>query len=362
MGTEVMQVRDISSQLLEQVKTAADTSNALRIRGGGSKDFYGREPQGEILELGAHRGIVNYEPTELVVTARTGTPLSEIEKTLAEHNQMLAFEPPHFGEQATVGGTIACNLSGPRRAYAGAARDSLLGTKLLNGRGEILSFGGEVMKNVAGYDVSRLMAGAMGTLGVLLEVSLKVLPRPEQELTLVQEVLSPSLALDELHAWARMPVPISASCYHGKQLFIRLCGTPSAVKVASDNIGGEPYTSGSADTLWQDLKNHRHGFFESDLPLWRLSVASDASPIKLDGQWLYEWGGAQRWLLSDAPAETVREAALAAGGHATLYRHGSNRDEVFQPLGKGLMQIHRRLKQAFDPKGIFNPGRMYRDL
>lgn len=362
MSSEGMQDRDISTELKEQVNTVADAGAALCIRGGGSKDFYGREPRGEPLDLSPHRGIVNFEPTELVVTARAGTPLSEIEKALTEQNQMLAFEPPYFGEQATIGGTIACNLSGPRRAYAGAARDSLLGTKLLNGRGEILSFGGEVMKNVAGYDVSRLMAGAMGTLGVLLEVSLKVLPRPEQELTLVQEVLSPSLALDELHAWARLPVPISATCYHDKRLFIRLCGTPSAVKVASDNIGGEPFTGETSDILWQDIKNHRHTFFESELPLWRLSVASDAPPIKLEGQWLYEWGGAQRWLLSEAPADTIREATRSAGGHATLFRHGHSRDEVFQPLSPGLMQIHRRLKQAFDPNGIFNPGRMYREL
>jgi glycolate oxidase FAD binding subunit len=361
MGSAVMQDQDICAELQEQVRAAADSGTALCIRGGGSKDFYGREPQGEKLELGAHRGIVNYEPTELVVTARSGTPLKEIEQTLAEHKQMLAFEPPYFGEQATIGGTVACNLSGPRRAYAGAARDSLLGTKLLNGRGEVLSFGGEVMKNVAGYDVSRLMAGAMGTLGVLLEVSLKVLPRPEQELTLVQEVLSPSLALDEFIAWARLPVPISATCYHDGQLFIRLCGTPSAIKVASDNIGGEAFTGETSDTLWQDLKNHQHAFFESERLLWRLSVASDAPPIRLDGDWLYEWGGAQRWLLSEVPMEDIREAARAAGGHATLYRRGP-RDEVFQPLSPGMMQIHRRLKQAFDPNGIVNPGRMYREL
>jgi glycolate oxidase FAD binding subunit len=362
MGSEVMQDRDIGTELQERVLKATDAGTALCIRGGGSKDFYGREPRGEVLDINAHRGIVNYEPTELVVTARSGTPLEEIELTLAEHKQMLAFEPPGFGEQATIGGTVACNLSGPRRTYAGAARDSLLGTKLLNGKGQILSFGGEVMKNVAGYDVSRLMAGAMGTLGVLLEVSLKVLPRPEQELTLVQEVLSPSLALDELHAWARLPVPISATCYHDKHLYIRLCGTPSAVKVASDNIGGVPFTGKTSDTLWQDLKNHRHDFFDGERPLWRLSVASDAPPIGLDGDWLYEWGGAQRWLLSEAPDDTIREAARSASGHATLFHHGHSRDEAFQPLTPGLMQIHRRLKKAFDPNGIFNPGRMYREL
>jgi glycolate oxidase FAD binding subunit len=350
--------QDISLQLQERVVDARQTGTSLCIRGGGSKDFYGREAKGEPLEVGPHQGIVNYEPTELVITARAGTPLQEVEAVLAAERQLLPFEPPHFGDRATLGGTIACNLSGPRRAHAGAARDFVLGTRVLNGRGEILAFGGEVMKNVAGYDVSRLMCGALGTLGVLLEVSLKVLPRPQIELTLVFEAEVQD-TLDVLHDWAQKPYPISASCYDGDSLTVRLAGEERAVKAARKLIGGEELTDG--ERFWHKLREQQHGFFTSRKPLWRLSVASDAPPMEVPGKWLYEWGGAQRWLISEAPAEVIQAAASAAGGHATRFR-GGPRDQVFQPLPAGLMRIHQRLKQAFDPAGLFNPGRMYETL
>jgi glycolate oxidase FAD binding subunit len=350
--------QDISLQLQERVKQARENRTALCIRGGGSKDFYGREPVGERFEVLSHRGIVNYEPTELVLTARAGTPLIEIEQTLSAAGQMLPFEPPHFGETATLGGTVACNLSGPRRPYAGAARDFVLGTRVLNGRGEILGFGGEVMKNVAGYDVSRLMCGALGTLGVLLEVSLKVLPRPQCELTLVYQTELRE-ALDVLHDWAQKPYPISASCYDGNLLTVRLSGEERAVQAARKLMGGEVHEDGEG--FWHRLREQEHGFFRSSRPLWRFSVASDAPAPELPGKWLYEWGGAQRWLISEAPAAAIREAASAAGGQATLYRNGP-REQVFQPLPAGLMRIHQRLKQAFDPDGLFNPGRLYEAL
>lgn len=357
-----MQDQDISASLQELVNEAGASTTPLCIRGGGSKDFYGCVPRGEVTDLSGHCGIVSYEPTELVITARSGTPLIEIEQALASQSQMLAFEPPGFGRHATVGGTIACNLSGPRRPYAGAARDFLLGTKLLNGKGDIMSFGGEVMKNVAGYDVSRLMAGAMGTLGIMLEVSLKVLPRPEQEITLVQEGLSGQEAIDQMHAWSRLPLPISGSCYDDGRLYIRLSGTPGEIQAARKKIGGATLDTPLDTAFWDQLNNHGHAYFGKPRPLWRLSLASNTPPMAIDGDWLYEWGGAQRWLISDAPAESIRELASQAGGHATLYRHGNHRDEVFQPLGSGLEKIHRQLKQAFDPKGILNPGRMYEAL
>lgn len=357
-----MQEQDISVSLQERVQEAQASNTSLCLRGSGSKDFLGREPQGELLDLSGHRGIINYEPTELIITARSGTTLKEIEKTLAEHNQMLAFEPPYFGEHATLGGTIACNLSGPYRPYSGAARDFLLGTKLLNGKAEIMSFGGEVMKNVAGYDVSRLMAGAMGTLGIMLEVSLKVLPRPDQETTLVMKGPSARAALDLMHSWARLPHPISATSYQDEQLYVRLSGTPDSVRAARELIGGEEQEPEFTQQYWEAIKNHRHEFFDTPQPLWRLSVASDTRPIKLDGDWLYEWGGAQRWLACEASPEAVYQAASEAGGHATLYRNGTHSDQVFQPLPSGLMQIHRQLKKAFDPGGILNPGRMYQDI
>jgi len=350
--------QDISQQLQERVEQAHQTGEALCIRGGASKDFFGREPMGAPLEVSAHRGIVNYEPTELTLTARAGTPLGSIEQALAAESQMLPFEPPHFGDSATLGGTIACNLSGPRRPYAGAARDLVLGTKVLNGRGEILSFGGEVMKNVAGYDVSRLMCGAMGTLGVLLEVSLKVLPRPQCELTLVYQTEVED-ALETLHDWGQRPHPITASCHDGNHLYLRLSGEERAVQAARKLLGGEILPE--AETFWVKLREQRHGFFATQKPLWRLSVASDSAPLELPGKALYEWGGAQRWLASESPAEAVCEAARAAGGHATLFRRGK-REQVFQPLPEPLMKLHRRLKQAFDPERILNPGRLYQDF
>jgi len=350
--------QDLSRMLQEQVRAAIDARRPLNIVGGNTKAFYGRAPQGEPIEVAKHSGIVSYEPTELVITARAGTPLQEIEQSLAAEHQMLPFEPPHFGGSASLGGTIACNLSGPRRPHAGAARDLVLGTRLLNGRGEVLRFGGEVMKNVAGYDVSRLMAGALGTLGILLAVSVKVLPRPETEITLLQET-EPEQALERLHAWAREPLPISGSCYRDGVLSVRLSGTGGAVSEARDRIGGDEDAEG--ESFWQAVKEQQLPFFGLPGPLWRLSIASDAPPMALPGDWLYEWGGALRWLKSEAPAGAIRAAAEAAGGHATLFR-GGDRDRAFHPLSTGLLRLHRNLKQAFDPHGIFNPGRMYAEL
>ena len=350
---------DNSRALQDQVQAARKQQAPLVIRGGGSKDFYGRAVNGDILDTRDHQGVLNYEPTELVITARAGTPLKAIEKILAEHNQMLAFEPPSFAGNATLGGTIACNLSGPRRACSGAARDFVLGSTLLNGKGEILHFGGEVMKNVAGYDVSRLLAGAMGTLGVLLEVSLKVLPRPESSLTLRQS-LAESEALDRLHEWSQLPLPISASCFQGGHLTIRLCGTEGGVQAAGQAIGGDLLAD--ADAFWQSVKDQQHAFFQGATNLWRLSLASNARPLSLPGDSLLEWGGALRWLRSDAAAEEIFSTAAALQGHATLFRSSQPEHRVFQPLPDVVMRLQQKLKKAFDPEGIFNPGRMYAEL
>lgn len=349
---------DLTQDIRERVAAAVAEGTPLAIRGGGSKGFYGREPLGDPLEVAGHRGIVNFEPTELVLTARAGTPLGEIEAVLAEAGQMLPFEPPHYGPGATLGGTIACNLSGPRRAYAGAARDFVLGTRVVNGRGEALRFGGEVMKNVAGYDVSRLMAGALGTLGVVLEVSLKVLPRPEQELTLVRPS-NPAEALAQLQAWGRRPYPVSASCYDGEALYLRLSGSPRAVAAAHRALGGEPL--GDGDGLWERVREHRHGFFQGSGPLWRLSLDSAADPGAAPGKQLWEWGGALRWLVGTAPGPEVRAFAERHGGHAMAFR-GGDRGGFFHPPSPGVMAIHRRLKAAFDPAGILNRGRLFADL
>lgn len=350
---------DLTKHLQETVRQAAAKGTVLRIRGGDTKAFYGRATNGTPLDVSAHRGVVSHEPTELVVTARAGTRLGKLEAALAEHNQWLPFEPPHFGETATLGGAVASGLSGPARPYTGAVRDFVLGATCINGRGERVSFGGQVMKNVAGYDVSRLMAGAMGTLGVLLEISLKVLPRPQHELTLALAA-DASSAITTMNAWAAEPLPISASCYDGEVLRVRLSGTESGLRSARAKIGGEEVADGAA--FWTQLREHRLPFFEADAALWRLSVRPASRAPMLEGKWLIDWGGAQRWLITELPADAVRKEASGAGGHALLFRGGDRSSEVFHPLSPGLRILHRRLKEAFDPQGIFNPGRLYSDL
>ena len=344
---------DQSKDLAAAVR-AATAASPLRIVGSGTKNFYGRAPRGEPLSLAGHRGIVSYEPTELVLTARAGTPLSEIEAALAANNQTLAFEPPHFGEPATLGGTIACGFSGPARPYNGAARDFVLGATIVNGKGEILSFGGQVMKNVAGYDLSRLMVGALGTLGVLLELSLKVLPKPDAERTLVFKA-SVDQALEQITKWSGQPIPLSAACHIEDTLYIRLAGYEQTIRAAKSKLGGDVYQDGAE--FWRALREHRLDFFGDDLPLWRLSVPPATAPVDLPGKWLIDWGGAQRWLKTSAPGADVWNAAQRAGGHAALFRGGDRAGEVFQPLAAPLLQLHRNLKRSFDPNGVLNPGR-----
>ena len=353
---------DMSLQLQEQLKQAFEQGTALYIVGGNSKAFYGRPVAAKPLSVAEHCGVLTYEPTELVITVRAGTPLKEIETLLNNNGQMLPFEPPSFSEHATIGGTIACNLSGPRRAYAGAARDYLLGCKIINGKGEILTFGGEVMKNVAGYDVSRLMAGAMGTLGVLLEVSLKVLPKAETENTQSFHC-STVEAIDKMHTWSQTPLPVSATSFHDSVLRVRLSGATKAVNAAVSHIGGDAMEN--AEQYWQDLKEQQLDFFNTEKPLWRLSLASDIQSVleeKTDeDDFLYEWGGALRWLKSDAPAKVIQSAVAELEGHASLFRH-TEPSTIFQPLTPGLMRIHKNLKQAFDPHNILNPGKLYPEL
>lgn len=342
----------------EQVRAAAANGGKLRIRGCGTKDWYGQRIEGEILDTRGHTGIVDYEPTELVITARCGTPLVEIEAVLAEQNQMLAFEPPHFGDNATFGGAIAAGLSGPRRANSGALRDFVLGAELLDGKGELLRFGGQVMKNVAGYDVSRLLVGSLGTLGLITQASVKVLPRPFAETTLRFEIGEID-AIRKLNEWGGQPLPLSASCWHAGVLALRLSGAQAAVDAAVKSLGGQVMPDCAA--FWASLREQRHAYFDGDTPLWRLSLPSTTGAIVLKGEQLIEWGGAQRWLRAqsaDADAETIRRTVSAAGGHATLFRGGDKSVGVFQPLAPAVARIHARLKASFDPAHIFNPGRM----
>ena len=365
-----MPVSDISAALQQQVMDALQDATPLDIVGSGSKSFLGHAHHEMQIDVSSNRGIVEYDPSELVLTARCGTTLQEIEAVLDKSGQMLAFEPPHFGSNATLGGTIACGLSGPRRPYSGSARDFVLGCKILNGRGEILSFGGQVMKNVAGYDVSRLMAGAYGTLGIMLEVSLKVLPRPPASITVAQEC-SPAEAIASMSALSGKPYPVDGTCYHGDSCYVRISGSAQAVREARNKIPGDVIQD--ADALWRALREHELPFFNSPLhkgkaTLYRVIVKPATPPLHIEGSWLLDWGGAQRWLYSHEDVNVVRRSVNLVGGYATVFRSDGHASEIpgqsgiFEPLSAPLLAIHRRLKASFDPKNIFNRGRIYTNL
>lgn len=366
----------VLSELCDQVMTARAGHKPLFVMGGGSKSFYGNyrpvTPQDGhcLLDMTAYSGIVSYQPSELVVTARAGTPLSVLEAALAEHGQMLAFEPPHFGAGATVGGCVAAGLAGPRRMAAGAVRDFVLGARLLDSQGRILSFGGEVMKNVAGYDVSRLLAGSHGIFGAILEVSLKVLPRPFEERSLRLEATQDE-ALALFAQWRGQPLPISATCWSAAgqgdegHVTVRLSGAPPAVRAAAARIGGQALEAAEAGQWWAALREQTHPFFNRGLPLWRLALPPTAPAQDFGLPVLVEWGGGQRWLSGAADAQALRDAAQRLGGHATLFRPAGAAipaDGVFHPLAPGVAAITRRLKQELDPAGLFNPGRLVLEL
>jgi glycolate oxidase FAD binding subunit len=354
-------------RVIDHVATARATRTPLQLRGHGSKDFYGEAPRGEPLDLSAVRGIAHYEPTELVVTARAGTPISELEAALAEHGQCLAFEPPRFGGKGTVGGMVAAGLSGPSRAALGGVRDFVLGAALLNAGGEVLRFGGEVMKNVAGYDIARLLVGSMGVLGPILEVSLKVLPVPPARATLRFEW--PQVrALEQLQRLAGQPLPLRASAWWNDMLVLQFAGAQAAVRAAVQALGGEVVDAALAEQFWSGLRDQRDEFFvaaadavAAGATLWRLSVAPHAPALAVAGEQLIEWHGGQRWIVNQADTTTMHALAAAAGGHATAFR-GAKGGGAFTPLAAPPMRIHRELKTRFDPDGLFNPGRLYPDL
>lgn len=350
-------MQQVIEQLSETIRKAASERTQLRIRGSGSKDFYGLALIGEVLDVRACTGIVEYDPTELVLTARAGTPLREVEAVLATKGQMLAFEPPYFGADATLGGCVAAGFSGPRRASAGSVRDFVLGVRILNGMGEHLRFGGQVMKNVAGYDLSRLMAGSFGTLGLITEVSLKVLPVPEEERTLRLD-LDEKAALDAVSRWAAKPLPVSASCHVDGALYLRLSGAGPAVSAAQTKLGGESVGEGAA--FWRSIREQTHSFFSAAPALWRFSVKSTAAPLDLGAQ-LIEWNGSLRWVAADLDPSEAFGRAQKAGGHATLFRGGNKRHGI-QQLPSNLLAIHKKLKRAFDPGGILGPGRIHADF
>jgi glycolate oxidase FAD binding subunit len=349
-------MQDAIEKFSETIRKAGAERRQLRIRGGGSKDFYGLALIGDVLDTRAYSGVVDYEPTELVITARAGTPLDEVEKTLAAGGQMLAFEPPHFGN-ATLGGCIASGFSGPRRAAMGSARDFVLGVRMINGLGEDLRFGGQVMKNVAGYDLSRLMTGSFGTLGLITEVSLKVLPVPEEERTLRFD-LSETAAIESMNKWAAKPLSISATCHLGQNLYVRLSGASPAVAATQKKLGGEAVTDSA--TFWRSIREQNHEFFRQTPALWRFSIKSTSAPLGLGAQ-LIEWNGSLRWVAEDLEPAKAFESAHRAGGHATLFRDGNKRHGI-QQFSAGLLTVHKKLKRALDPHGILGPGRIHADF
>jgi glycolate oxidase FAD binding subunit len=363
------------ARLIDRIESARTRGATLDIQGGGTKSFYGEPPQGERLPLAELGGITSYEPTELVVTARAGTPLAELEAALAEKGQCLPFEPPRFASGGTVGGMVAAGLSGPARVSAGTPRDYVLGVTLLNGRGEVLTFGGQVMKNVAGYDVSRLMAGSWGVLGVLCEVSLKVLGVFRATTTLEFD-WDEKRALEALGGWRALPLPITASAWHEGRLRIRLSGTGAGVESAARKLGGRMLEPADALEWWQSLRDLSHPFLvpsAEDLAagecLWRLAVPATVPPLVLPcasaspaERQLIEWNGTQRWCRGGWSAQEVRAVAAAVGGHATLVRAADKSAGAFTRAEATLMRIHRELKLAFDPDRVFNPGRLYADL
>lgn len=354
--------QNCSKELQQKVQDAIARETAVEIRGSGSKLHLGSAISGERLDTRCHVGIVSYEPTELVVTARCGTPLKELEAVLAERGQMLPFEPPHLGPDATLGGAIACGLSGPARFAAGSVRDYVLGVRMVNGQGEIVRFGGQVMKNVAGYDMSRLMVGAFGTLGLLLDISLKVLPCPEQVISLVARKGSPA-ALEHMIKLSRLPLPLTGAAWDAGELHLRLSGSQAAVTEAQAFLGPE-YTE--ADTAWwQDLREMRLPYFQSQRPLWRLALPPASAPFPMPGETLIDWAGAQRWLKSAADATQMFASAAAEGGHARLWptaAMGNATAQQLPVLEPGLLRLHQRVKEALDPSGVFNPGRMYAEV
>lgn len=351
-------MNDLTSEIIHQVENAYLAKRTLCIEGGNSKNFIGRNIHGNTLSIKNHTGVIEHEPTELYITARSGTLLKDIEQEIAQCNQIIPFEPPHFGSTATIGGMVATGLSGPRRASCGAVRDSVLGLEIINGKGELLKFGGKVMKNVAGYDISRLMCGSFGTLGVLTSISFRLIPKPECEKSIAIASTSQD-AIKRMNELASTPIPITATFFDGEDLYIRLSGSQSAVQKCIQNIGGD--ILGNDNAFWNSVKEQSHRFFSTGLPLWRISVPPNTPELNLVGQYAMEWNGALRWYASNENPDTLRKEANKAGGHACLFR-GASSNDIFHPLGKTTYLINKKLKKVFDPENILNPGKMYEGI
>lgn len=348
---------DVESDLGTQIAAVAATGGQVEIVGSGSKRFYGEALDALELSVAGHSGVIDYDPAELVITLRAGCRLRDVEALLAENRQMFGFEPPAFGADATIGGMIASGLAGPRRAWAGAIRDFVLGVKMLDGRGETLGFGGRVIKNVAGFDLSRLMAGSLGTLGVILEASIRVIPQFETEQTLRFEHADAAAHVRWINELGREPWPLSASCWVERQSYLRLSGSEQGVRQAERELGGD-----SIEFDWAALREQTHAFFDGEAPLTRVALPPTAAALAVELPQLIEWGGAQRWLRGDVDLAALRETVAAAGGNACAFRHHPEGTPVFQPLPAAMLTLQRNIKSSFDPAGIFSPGRIYPGL
>ncbi|MDH3418100.1 MAG: glycolate oxidase subunit GlcE [Gammaproteobacteria bacterium] len=347
----------IEDELRAQIGAVAASGGEIEIIGGGSKRFYGESIEALPVDVSAHSGIIDYDPAELVITLRAGCKLAQVEALLAEQRQMFGFEPPCFGEDATIGGTVATGLAGPRRAYAGSIRDFVLGVKLLDGRGQVLQFGGRVIKNVAGFDVSRLMVGALGTLGIILEVSIRVVPQLETEITLAYEHASADEHIRWVNRLGSKPYPISASLWYDGRSLLRLSGSEQGVRQASAQLGGEEIESG-----WLDVKEQRLDFFDRAEPLSRISLPPTTPDLLPGRSQLIEWGGARRWLCGEADVDAVRDQVAGAGGSLCAFQRHAPDVPRFHPLAPTMLTLQRNLKASFDPARIFNPGKLYPGL
>ncbi len=347
---------DYIETLCASIREANTTQQALQILSGESKQFYGNKITAKSLDVSSNKGIVDYEPSELFITARNGTSLKEIEAELDANNQILPFEPPHFNTQATLGGTISCGLSGPRRAYASSMRDCVLGVNIVNGKGEYLEFGGQVMKNVAGYDASRLMCGAFGTLGVLTQISLRVSPKPHSEITIAIEI-NQREALENMNAWTQTQLPISATYFNNKVLYIRIAGLESTTKKAHQEIGGEIIAN--SEKFWNDLKNHQTDFFQTEKPLWRIIIPNTTPDLPINGESCLEWNGGLRWIKSNENTQHIINLCKKMKAQATLFKTNSKPKDCLASINPNIQKLHLNLKTAFDPNRILNPGRMY---
>lgn len=350
---------DLSSELQSRVLEAHASGTALNIVGGNSKSFFGRDPSGITLEVSGNKGVLDYQPGELTLTARGGTSMREIAELLDAHDQMLPFEPPWFGSEATLAGTVACNLSGPRRPWMGAVRDYLLGVRILTGTGKDMRIGAPVMKNVAGYDLFRPMAGAMGTLGILLEIIIKVLPKPRHERSLSIQCDAEE-AVQLVTSWQKSSVPLSGACHLDQTLNIRLSGDTRSVDSSAERI--DIPAEDIENTFWHELNEQKLPFFDDNAPLYRLTLPATAQLPTEIGTQLIDWGGRQRWLNSEMSLEEIQRIAEKLGGHASVFRNGDRTADVFHPLPAPLMNLGNRIRSVLDPKRILNPGRLYKDL